>query len=317
MPCYHPVAAYRPAEGGPIHFKNNGDGEITIPCRQCIGCKLEYARDWATRCMHEAQMHVYNNFLTLTYNNENLPDDLSLRPEHWVTFAKALRSALHRKKYHRAINSDKLGFRYYMGGEYIPETGRPHYHACLFGIDFQDKIYHKTTPAGSKIYKSPTLDKLWGKGYSSIGQVTFQSAGYIARYCIQKRTGDGNPTHYEILDPDTGEIRLRRKEYNHMSRMPGLGKSWLLKYHPDIYTTGKVRVRNATAYPPRYYDKVYEDIDHERLYQLQYQRLRAAVDHQDDNTPERLRVKEQVQQAKLKYLSKGLDFNETANRRNP
>ena len=30
---------------------------IKIPCGKCVGCRLEYSRQWANRCMLELQYH--------------------------------------------------------------------------------------------------------------------------------------------------------------------------------------------------------------------------------------------------------------------
>jgi len=192
-----------------------------------------------------------------------------------------------------------------MCGEYGPTHGRPHFHGLLFGIDFADKHYLRTTPAGGKIYRSPTLEKLWPFGYSSVGEVTFESAAYIARYVMKKRTGDGNKNNYEILDPETGEIIIRKKEYNQMSRRSGIGKSWLEKYHADVYTTGKVIVRGHENNPPRYYDKLYENIDALELEHVKHARFIEALAQHEHRTPDRLAVQEQVQEARTRSLKRG------------
>ena len=83
MPCYHPLQGWRsrfnfnPKTGRHgITFNLNEafvEFPVTVPCGQCIGCRLERSKMWAVRCMHESQLHDKNCFLTLTYNDENLP----------------------------------------------------------------------------------------------------------------------------------------------------------------------------------------------------------------------------------------------------
>jgi hypothetical protein len=59
--------------------KNIALSGLKIPCGQCIGCRLEYSRQWAMRCHHEASLHIFNSFITLTYDPEHLPQDGSLK----------------------------------------------------------------------------------------------------------------------------------------------------------------------------------------------------------------------------------------------
>ena len=77
MPCYHPISAFKTASGEVVFqelARYGNSTPIKIPCGQCIGCKLERSRQWGVRCMHEAQMHKQNCFITLTYNEEIAPE---------------------------------------------------------------------------------------------------------------------------------------------------------------------------------------------------------------------------------------------------
>lgn len=343
MPCYHPLSAWQRHDGGALIFAppewgaTNRGGAYNwrqIPCRQCIGCKLTYSRHWAIRCMHEKQMHRFNSYITLTYNDKHAPKDFSLQHHDFQRFMRKVRKKIMNPPAKSACKAGADSYlknlallyeyedckgapdapekalarpapiKFYMCGEYGPEQGRPHYHALLFGLDFNDRLYWKTTKAGSKIYRSPTLENLWQKGFSSVGDLTFESAAYIARYVMKKRTGDGEKQHYQVLDLETGEIVKRKKEYNQMSRRPGVGSSWIEKYASDIYTTGKVTARGYRQNPPRYYDKHYKKIDQEHLEHLQFVRLIEAAAHKEHQTPERLLVQEQVQAARTKQLKR-------------
>lgn len=277
------------------------------------------------------QMHRYNSFITLTYDDEHLPENGALRHRDYVLFMKALRNLLCRSVCNGDANNTALlhssheqraivtaydivkaykyapRIRFYMGGEYGETYGRPHYHAILFGLDFGDKTYHGKTKAGEKIYLSATLQKLWKHGYSSIGTASFASAAYIARYIMKKRTGDGNKLNYEILDLDTGELVIKPKEYNCMSRAHGIGKTWLMQYHKDVYTTDNVITKKGTKLrPPRYYDKQYKKMDAAHLQQIKHIRELEALEHQQDHTPERLAVQETVANAKARFQTRNL-----------
>ena len=46
---------------------------ITIPCGKCLACRLDKAKEWATRSIMEAKLHNKNCFITITYDNKHLP----------------------------------------------------------------------------------------------------------------------------------------------------------------------------------------------------------------------------------------------------
>ena len=167
-----PLQGYRakfvnPTGKRPIVFNPNAgfrDLPVSVPCGRCTGCRLEYSRQWAIRCVHEAQMHEHNAFITLTFDKEHLPDDHSIRKEHLQKFFKRLRKRI------------GVDIRYFACGEYGSRNNRPHYHAIIFGYDFPDKYLHTKTRNGDLLFRSPTLEKAWKFGYSLIGHVTFESA---------------------------------------------------------------------------------------------------------------------------------------------
>lgn len=301
MPCFAPLQGYRSRTLSPngkrsiVFTRKNAyvDLTISVPCGQCIGCRLERSRQWAIRCSHEAQMHAENSFITLTYSDDHLPADRSLDLRAYQLFMKRLRK--------------RTGpVRFYHCGEYGEQFGRPHYHACLFGFDFPDKKSWQVIN-GNTIYRSALLEDLWPFGYSSIGAVTFQSAAYVARYILKKITGEAAQDHYEYIDPETGEITQRKPEYTTMSRRPGIGRPWLDKFLSDVYPGDFVVVNGAKMRPPKFYDYLYEieyPSDH-RL--IKSSRVRNALKHVDNNTPERLLVRESVQKSKLKLLPRNIE----------
>jgi len=267
---------------------------VVVPCGQCIGCRLERSRQWAIRCVHEAQLHNQNCFITLTYSDEYVPVGRSLVKADFQKFMKRLRKAF-----------PDSSIRYYMCGEYGEQFGRPHFHACLFGFDFIDKTIWKKTNSGEHIYRSPSLEKIWPYGHSSIGSVTFNSAAYVARYVMKKRTGEQAQQWYEYVDED-GVIHHRLPEYTNMSLKPGIGHGWLEKYKSDVYPADTVVLKGKKMRPPRYYD-----LQFEMEYPSDFKRIKAARKskaalHAENNTDSRLRVREEVQQARLKTLRREL-----------
>lgn len=294
MPCYHPIRAWRQSSGS-IVFVERGDivQTLELPCGQCIGCRLERSRKWAMRCMHESQLHESNVFITLTYDDEHLPSDGSLVYRHFQLFMKQLRKA-------------KGKVRFYMCGEYGELNRRPHYHAILFGCDFPDKTVWQRTGSGSLIYRSAQLEKLWPRGHSSIGDVTFESAAYCARYVMKKVTGHRSEEAYRTVNSVTGEIHQIEPEFCRMSLKPGIGAGWLEKYKDDVYPHDYVVMNGVKCKPPRYYDKKYSVLDVDKFEDLQYRRYLDGRALAGDNSDERLVVKERVTLAALKSLKRSL-----------
>lgn len=293
MTCYNTIKGYRSrhlnASGKrPIVF-NPHDGyedmPIEVPCGQCIGCRLERSRQWAMRCVHEAKMYTDNCFITLTFDDSHLATDGSLHKEDFQNFMKRLRKKIYPQK-----------VRYYHCGEYGDQLNRPHHHACLFGFDFDDKKLY-TIRKDVKLYTSRSLQLLWPFGYSTIGDVTFESAAYVARYCTKKITGKDAQAHYGDRQP----------EYTTMSRRPGIGKIFYSNYKSDIYPHDHVVInrngRNVVVRPPKYYDGLYELEDEMDYKRIKYKRKESA--HVEDL--DRVAVKEIVKQKQIKQLKRSYE----------
>lgn len=247
------------------------------------------------RCMHEAQLHEHNCFITLTYDDTHLPSNGSLHYKDFQLFIKRLRKSL-----------GNVRIRYYMAGEYGENFGRPHFHACIFGYDFHDKKLWKRSPSGSMLYRSADLETLWPFGYSSIGDVNFESAAYVARYIMKKITGHNSKDHYKQIDQTTGEITKRKPEFNKMSLKPGIGYDWYKKYKTDVYPHDYVIIKGQKVRPPKFYDKKYKTDNPFEFDEILYKREINGKLNSEDNTLERLIVKETVQNAKLQKLKRSL-----------
>jgi len=295
VPCYTPLQAYKTGSGEIVfsELQRHGTCEsLTLPCGQCIGCKLERSRQWAIRSVHEAGLHDNNCFITLTYSDEHLPWRNHLQHSDFQKFLKRLR-----KKY-------KYRISYFMGGEYGELDGRPHYHALLFNHDFHDREYWAKSPAGEALYRSKSLESLWPLGFSSVGALTFQSAAYVARYCTKVVNGDAAVDHYKRHD-NLGEYQLT-PEYGHMSTKPAIGKRWFEQYADDIYTYDHAVLDGVPLKAPKYYDKLLKRQDPDKLRDIKEERNYQAYQQREDNTPDRLAVKQEVQQAKLTQLKRTL-----------
>jgi hypothetical protein len=308
MSCYKPLTAYRSKERDcnnkyTIVFDPAQAYDlvkIQLPCGKCIGCRLEYSRQWAMRCMHEVSLHDKNCFITLTYDDEHLPKNKSLIHEDFQYFMKRLR-----KKYGN-------GIRFFQCGEYGEVNGRPHYHAILFNHDFDDRTYLKTVN-GYKYYNSQSLLDLWHhKGMVHVGDAEWESCAYVARY-ITKKINPGDKEHkdkffqkYGYWDPETGELFHRKVEYTSMSTKPGIGKEWFNKYHKEVYHTDSVVFRGMEMKPPKYYDNQFEIIGGEKIHTVKEAREKEALKRKKDNTRKRLKAREEVHLARAKLLKRGL-----------
>lgn len=303
MPCFHPLQGYRSkrlnATGKRSIVFNKHDGyvdlPVTLPCGQCDGCKMERARVWAVRCVHESQLYRENSFITLTYADEHLPKWGSLDKTHYQLFMKRLRD-----KY-----SPKT-IRFFQCGEYGDQNNRPHYHSCLFNHDFNDKYPWKKIN-GQQYYISPELMQLWRFGHSTIGDVTFQSAAYVARYVLKKQSPKKNPHYYDSINEETGEIFPLEPEYTTMSLRPGIGKPWYEKYKTDAYPHDFIVVNGKKMKPPKYYLTQLEK-EHEiqaKLIKINNQKIQQK--NKENNTPQRLKVREKVLKIKLKLLKRGFE----------
>lgn len=295
MPCNRPLPAWRakaPNDSGkvPVVFnfqQADSSQKLEIPCGRCTGCRLERARNWAIRMLHEAKLYKDNWFITLTYEEGSLPRTVqglpTLRPEDFTLFMKRLRkhySCAARGEGPTAPSPRPLPhgptgpetpldnrIRFYQCGEYGEQTARPHHHAIMFNLPLHDlaPITYARTKNAHALYKSPTLERLWRKGHVTIGKVTFETAAYVAAYVTKKISGPMAQEHYQGRLP----------EYSTMSRRPGIGAAFAAKYQDEIYTADSVIIRGLEMKPPKFYDSHLERRDPQLYYEVRDRRARA------------------------------------------
>lgn len=301
MPCFHPLWGYKSKHENPtgkrsIVFKlANGliETMLPVPCGKCSGCKLERSRQWALRCLHEAQLHQDNCFITLTYDDQHLPPGGTLKKTEPQKFMKRLRRWCRKK------------ISVFYCGEYGDETRRPHYHALLFGLSFSDQVPFKRSSDGSMLYTSATLSRLWPYGHSSVGALTFESAAYVARYAMKKLSFFGDEA-YEHIDLETGEVIPLEPEFIRMSLKPAIAKEWFAQFHGDAYPSDFLVSRGRKMKPPKYYDKLLELRDAKMLEEVKLQRRGDAVAKEHDSTPARRAAREECLEAKISQLKRSL-----------
>lgn len=339
MACYHPLHAFKIGinedSGKPKYQIEAGhieripvkdefgrrkfqdlwnENPIQIPCGKCIGCRLDYSRQWATRCMLEAQQYEHNAFITVTYEDDALTknkgvdietgeiiDVATLVPEELTKFMKDLR------RYYEYHYNHK-GIRFYAAGEYGSILERPHFHIICFNLPILDKEYLFSNANHDKIYTSEIIRQIWGKGHITVGEVTWNSAAYTARYIMKK-----------IKGPDAKEIYETKgivPEFVRMSRDGGIGREYYEKNKDKIYELDEITLTNKKGLaqkvkPSKYYDRLY-DIENPDLLALIKAKRKAAAEMsmklQLENTnktkEEYLETKERNKQAQIQTLKR-------------
>lgn len=214
-----------------------------LPCGKCISCRLERARETAVRCVHEAQMYEANSFITLTYSEENLSSSRLIYRDFQL-FIKRLRKHIYETSLVEDQEKNRIGV--FVTGEYGDKKKRPHWHAIVFNWRPSDLEHKYTNDRGDQVYTSSTLAKLWPQGISEVGSVTFESAGYVARYASKK-----------LIHGKDGE-----HDYEPISRRSckqAIGKKWLEKYWKELFAEGICLIDTkdgpVRCSIPRYYEK--------------------------------------------------------------
>ncbi|MCQ2795628.1 MAG: hypothetical protein MJ214_05490 [Bacilli bacterium] len=224
---------------------------VQLPCGKCPSCIEAKTKTWASRCVLEASLYPNNSFITLTYRDGCLPK-YGLCKKDVQKFLKRLR---------RYLGEQKI--RYYCCGEYGEHTKRPHYHLIIFGWFPEDaKFFKKGDYGEGHLYTSKILEDLWPFGFSMVGEVTYASCGYVARYCQKKMYING-----------------KYKAFSLMSLKPGIGYQFLSDNFDKIYDTDKVygKFGNSTFTTPfRYFDKVLELHDPQRMEEIKNERISRA-----------------------------------------
>jgi len=351
MACFHPMHAFQigvhEATGKPKYQLESQFTEwirhpeandiiikdyIELPCGQCIGCRLDYSKQWANRCMLEAKQYQHNYVLTLTYAPEYLPINTlcdkesgeitevgTLMPKHLQKFMKDLRRYY---DYHYNYKSDmkynetlkiwegtNAGIRFYACGEYGDLSERPHYHVICFNTPIYDLVPFFKNELGDQIYLSDTIEKIWGKGNISVMELTWNSAAYVARYVMKKQKGPDAEDYYKSkgIEP----------EFVRMSRSPGIARFYYDEHKDDIYKNDEMIIlqkgKPQKVKPAKYYDRLFDLEEPEKLQALKEirkmiaeEKMKQELQKTDLDKNEYLAVKEATTKEKIKSLKRKL-----------
>lgn len=300
---------------------------VRVPCGECVGCRLDYSREWASRVVMESMSYPDNSlFVTLTYNDDNLPmvindgSDHLVRGKEWAVdycckgatlskpdiqnWMKRLRRNL---SYHYGINE---GVRFYLAGEYGSTTYRPHYHVCLFGAPTDNLKVIGKNKLGNFLYESDFLSDTWSFGHLCVGKLNFQTAAYTARYCLKKAQGKDN-SFFDSLGVD--------REFVLMSRRPGIGVPYYNAHKHEIYRNDEIILPASTkdkpnvVRPPRYFDMLYKQENPEHFAQIKKVRRDMAeslhddlLKHTDLDEIDYFKVAEAIKESSVKKLIREL-----------
>lgn len=271
MSCYHPVEAwdYTPDDydgsvpravlfrDPPLELRQKmirQGRRLLLPCRKCIGCRLDKSREWANRVVMEQAYHQDSWFVTLTYDDQHLPAANPVDPstgEILSCHATLVKSDLQLFFKRLRFNTGQR-LRYFVSGEYGTQTYRPHYHCVIFGLSLNDLHVVSHNFSGSEYYVSDMIAKCWPQGLHVLGRVTWQSAAYVARYTLKKATHGFATDYYR----KAGIV----PEFQSMSLRPGIGYAYY-RDHPELFDYKTYAVSTPTGgrtmTPPEYFRKLW------------------------------------------------------------
>uniref|UniRef100_A0AAU8AYB0 Replication initiator protein n=1 Tax=Dulem virus 77 TaxID=3145788 RepID=A0AAU8AYB0_9VIRU len=223
MKCYHPIVL------------RNGR---VCRCNKCFACLQTRIKDWSLKLQLEAKQYGKNCiFLTLTYDDYNLPKDGLLHKEDYQNFLKRLRKELYKKG---------IKIRYFCTGEYGEQFGRPHFHLIIYGIDIS--------------YYNLILEK-WGKGFIYIKPVNHKNCKYVAKYCVKSYLKDKVDVNGEVFS-----------EFITFSRKVGLGFGYFLNDELkslELLCDGFVKIGNCNySLPYSFIRKIRERFSFKKIHQF-------------------------------------------------
>lgn len=298
MSCYRPLPASRRrgSVAPPTVGWRRQDGDaLELPCGRCIGCRLDRGRMWQLRILHEAQLYDSNYCATFTYDQAHVPFELEYR--HFQLFLKRLRKA----KVGVTVLADRgRPIRFFVAGEYGGMTGRPHWHAILFNVQFADRVLLHNGK-----FRSAELERLWSHGGVELDAVSPQAAAYVAGYTVTKAQRAEGVARFELVNLCTGELSYRRREFAKMSLNPALGTDWFVRFAGDLFP-GDFAVSDAKRWkvPRFYWERFKRTADPGVVEEIAYGRyLRSLEQPPEESAPERRAVREEYAERRAKMFS--------------
>lgn len=321
---YHPAKIFKADDKTGEYIEKLTDGQkykyTIIPCRNCIGCKLDYSREWANRGYLHSKTTHNNYFITLTYNDENIKikdyivdkDGMTWENENLkigCLIPKDIEIFIHNLRQHQERKYGINGLQYMLCGEYGEKNGRPHYHAILFNCYLPTDTFYKPKIINNEIYYQNTIiEKYWKHGISNISTASWHTIAYTARYITKKINGKQS----EELYSRNGLI----KEFFRTSK--GIGRKYYEQNKLEIYKHDKITIKTKqgtiNCQPPKYFDKLFEKEYPKEFKQIKKRRkentkqLNNVNDLKDElSRLERLKIKQSYKMDSLKALTRRIE----------
>lgn len=266
-----------------------------IICGQCIECRIRKAQEDSQRCMAEAQTSEHDcYFLTLTYDDEHLPEPILSFPYHDVPGEvhdkPVLCSPLKKKDFQDWIKRFRMqlerkqgfkGVRYFYCGEYGSQSNRPHMHVLLFNVDLPDLevAFTRSLTSGKdiKYFQSKFVSDSWGQGFVSISPLTWENIAYTCRYVMKKKTGKHSEAYLKKCFE--AQVQPVPYEFTNRSTKPALGRAYYEEHKDFIHEFDKVLMPNGKELKPaKYYDKLYDLEDPEAMAAIKLLRERKIAE---------------------------------------
>lgn len=226
---------------------------VWLPCGKCAQCVSQRCNSWTLRSTLE--MQKYNNAccLTLTYDNEHLPENGNLNYKDVQLFIKKLRNKLN-QDYKQ--DGKKIEIKYMCACEYGSQKLRPHYHLILFNFFPPDipKVGGQLKPAvfskrGNPQYVSKLITDLWGKGRVTVGLCNHQTCRYVSQYCAKK-----------LINKHPDYLKKCKECREKLVASVGFGLDWFKRNFRSVMSAGKVVFGGFTFAIPKYFIKKLEQI---------------------------------------------------------
>lgn len=260
MSCTNPLVGFRARYSNPSTGKysvvfNSKEGsvgdKVIVGCGKCCSCVEGRAWEWFVRCLHESKMHEFNSFVTLTYDDDNLPKQVAgeLTQDYMQLNYRDV------QLFHKRLRDNVGPFRFFVVAEVGDVSRRLHWHGIYFGLRFADSV-RVGGPDAAPVFKSEILERNWSKGMCSVGPVEPGSIRYVCNYMSKPVEGDG--------------VRVK---FQRMSRDPGLGKSYFDKYWRDAFPRDEVIIDGEPVQAPKRYVDWLEEVDSDMAFEVRSRRM--------------------------------------------
>lgn len=258
MKCLKPISI--------IVEKSGIDYRIPVPCGKCEACLQRKKADWVFRLLHEFNNSDSAYFITLTYNDDNVPvfKRRIIEKEKWskskslIEYVQCFndedRKSLHLpdhvcgvckrdvqlflKRLRKQVYPFKI--KYFLVSEYGPTSLRPHYHMLLFNFPLQLNLLSH-------------VESAWDKGFVTVSSCNEARLKYCAKYSL-------NVFGFDELVPK-----------NFLLCSKGIGRSYIENKDNVLYHKNGLRsfidMGDYKIPLPRYFrDKIFDDEEKDILF---------------------------------------------------